>query len=229
MAACTKAVPFSFAYYSGSQFRSLQKKTRIWMQVFYLRDEPGSTVRKEKKWEKEHLQRCASVDDISVNKQESTWMGTLWETVKYSLKFLHCSEPMRKVDYLSTNSCTILIEGLSWNVNSLGCACVHAHLVLSDSFGPHGLWPTGLFVHGIFQARILEWVAIFFSITYWYWSPKQLSTSANCPPLLWVVTAKMLCQIFHTQYNWSYILEWVSIYRFMWNIDTDGERTILHI
>ena len=64
MAACTKAEPFSFASYSGSQFRSLQKKTRICMQVFYLRDEPGSTVREEKKWEKEHLQRCANVEDV---------------------------------------------------------------------------------------------------------------------------------------------------------------------
>lgn len=63
------------------------------MQVFYLRDEPGSTVREEKKWEKkEHFQRCARVDDISVNKWGSTWMGTLWETVECSLKgglFIH--------------------------------------------------------------------------------------------------------------------------------------------
>ena len=28
---------------------------------------------------------------------------------------------------------------------------------------PHGLWPIGLLCRGIFQARILEWVLIFFS------------------------------------------------------------------
>lgn len=107
MAACTKAVPFSFAYYSGLQFRPLQKKTRIWMQAFYLRDEPGSTVGEEKKWEKkEHLQRCASVDDISVNKWGSTWMGTLWETVEYSLKgglFIH--QLLHHIDWGSVLEC----------------------------------------------------------------------------------------------------------------------------
>ena len=35
--------------------------------------------------------------------------------------------------------------------------------VMSDSLGPHGLYPPGSSVHGILQARILEWVAIHFS------------------------------------------------------------------
>ena len=35
--------------------------------------------------------------------------------------------------------------------------------VLSDSLRPHGLQSTRLSIHGIFQARILEWVAISFS------------------------------------------------------------------
>ena len=30
---------------------------------------------------------------------------------------------------------------------------------MSDSLWPHGFWPTGPSVHGISQARILEWVA----------------------------------------------------------------------
>ena len=29
---------------------------------------------------------------------------------------------------------------------------------MSDSFGPHGLYPPGSSVHRILQARILEWV-----------------------------------------------------------------------
>ena len=35
--------------------------------------------------------------------------------------------------------------------------------VMFDSLWPHGLYPLGSSVHGIFQARILEWVAIAFS------------------------------------------------------------------
>ena len=35
--------------------------------------------------------------------------------------------------------------------------------VVSDSSQPHGLQPTRLPFHGIFQARVLEWVAIAFS------------------------------------------------------------------
>ena len=45
------------------------------------------------------------------------------------------------------------------------CVCVHAHAhtcsVMSDSLWPHRLCsPPGSSVHGIFQKRILEWVAI---------------------------------------------------------------------
>ena len=38
-----------------------------------------------------------------------------------------------------------------------------SHLVVSDSLWPHGHNLLGSSVHGIFQARVLEWVAIFFS------------------------------------------------------------------
>ena len=34
---------------------------------------------------------------------------------------------------------------------------------VSDSLRPRGLWPIGSSIHGILQARILEWVAISFS------------------------------------------------------------------
>ena len=38
------------------------------------------------------------------------------------------------------------------------------HSVMSNSLGLHGLYsPPGSSVHGILQARILEWVAILFS------------------------------------------------------------------
>ena len=42
---------------------------------------------------------------------------------------------------------------------------VVAHAVVSDSLRPYGLCsPPGSSIHGIFQARILEWVVISFSI-----------------------------------------------------------------
>ena len=40
---------------------------------------------------------------------------------------------------------------------------VLSHPVVSDSLQPHGLSPPGSSVYGIFQARILEWVAISYS------------------------------------------------------------------
>ena len=51
--------------------------------------------------------------------------------------------------------------------------------LMSDSSQPHGLQPTGSSVHGIFQARVLEWGAIAFSVeelTLYKWSyyPKAI-------------------------------------------------------
>ena len=45
----------------------------------------------------------------------------------------------------------------------LVCVCVLGCSVMSDSLQLHGLQTTRLLVHGIFQARILEWVAISYS------------------------------------------------------------------
>ena len=48
---------------------------------------------------------------------------------------------------------------------------------MSDSLRPHGLYsPSGSSVHGIFQARTLEWVAISFSNA-WKWKVKVKSLS----------------------------------------------------
>ena len=41
---------------------------------------------------------------------------------------------------------------------------VFSRSVVSDSLLHHGLFPANSSVHGIFQARVLEWVAISFSI-----------------------------------------------------------------
>ena len=43
------------------------------------------------------------------------------------------------------------------------CVCVFSFAVVFDFLGPVDCSPPGSSVHGIFQARILEWVAISFS------------------------------------------------------------------
>ena len=46
------------------------------------------------------------------------------------------------------------------------CVCARAHMracsVVSDCVQPNGLYLPGSFVHGIFRARILEFIAIFY-------------------------------------------------------------------
>ena len=49
--------------------------------------------------------------------------------------------------------------------------------VMSDSLQPHGLQPTGSSFHGIFQARVLEWIAISFSRGS---SPPRGQTPVSC-------------------------------------------------
>ena len=43
------------------------------------------------------------------------------------------------------------------------CVCVYVSSIMSDSCDPMDDIPPGFSVHGIFQARILEWVAISYS------------------------------------------------------------------
>ena len=66
-----------------------------------------------------------------------------------------------------TERCSIISE---WNypVMCLMCVCVcvcvcFSHSVMSDFLWPHGISLPGSSVHGLLQARILEWVLIFFS------------------------------------------------------------------
>ena len=57
------------------------------------------------------------------------------------------------------------------------CVCV-SHSVMCDSFQPHGLYLPGFSVYGVFQARILEWVAVSFSRGS-FWSRDQTWFSCN--------------------------------------------------
>ena len=53
------------------------------------------------------------------------------------------------------------------------CVCVLRHSVVSDSLQPRRLYLPGSSVHGVSQARILEWVAISYS--------RGSSWSRDCP------------------------------------------------
>ena len=72
-------------------------------------------------------------------------------------RYCRCREiknkkPFQSVPYLTTGRA---FSEWKWKWN---------RSVVSDSLQPHGLYrPPGSSVHGIFQARILEWVAISFS------------------------------------------------------------------
>ena len=59
-------------------------------------------------------------------------------------------------------------DHLMWRDDSLGKTLMlgkwkWSHSVVSDSLRTHGLYLPGSSVHGMFQARVLEWVAISFS------------------------------------------------------------------
>ena len=57
--------------------------------------------------------------------------------------------------------------------------CVFNCSVMSDSLQPYGLYLSDSSVHGIFQARILEWVAISYSRGS-FWPRDQIISCISC-------------------------------------------------
>ena len=77
-------------------------------------------------------------------------------------------------------------------------------LVVSDSLRPHGPWPARTPVHGILQARTLEWVAISFSSdkVWSEWSEVAQSCPTLCDP--WTVAHQVSLSVeFSRQEDWS--------------------------
>ena len=56
----------------------------------------------------------------------------------------------------------LLYIGRPWS--TFTHACMLSCSILSNSLQPHGLQHAGSSVHGIFQARILEWISISYSM-----------------------------------------------------------------
>ena len=59
--------------------------------------------------------------------------------------------------------------------------CVLSSSVVSNSLQYHGLWPTGSSVHAIFQARILECIAISYSRGSSQVRDQTRVSSVSCP------------------------------------------------
>ena len=83
----------------------------------------------------------------------------------------------------------------------MGPCVMHTFSVVSDSLEPMGCSPPGSSVHGIFQSRILEWVAISFSrgscLTQG-WNPRLL----HCRQIL-----NSLSHLVLISFHWWVILE----------------------
>ena len=83
------------------------------------------------------------------------WMGTHSSILAWRIQWTE--EPG---ELQSTGSQRV---GHNWATNTHTFSYWVSPLVVSGYLRPHGLYPTRLSVHGILQARILEWVAISFS------------------------------------------------------------------
>ena len=98
-----------------------------------------------------------------------------------------------------------------------------SHSVISDSLWPHGLYSLpGSYVHWIFEARILEWVAVSFSRGYFQHRTLtpvsciagRLSTTWATREVAWGLLREWLMKIipFPWQQGWEYYLP-----HFHWN------------
>ena len=107
-------------------------------------------------WFRKHLKR----DELSKMNQRKFYTKTLQgkgkeekKTVDQELAEKHCYKTNRKED-----------QHFPWSFTEV-CVCVcvwvcESCLVMSDSLQPHDYSSPGSSVHGILQARKLEWVAI---------------------------------------------------------------------
>lgn len=110
----------AFVSYNQSQFRLLRKKTRIWVQIFYLRDKPRKYCegnKGENRGREGKLMKVCQCGGYHCGQMGLCSAGDPLRDYGTCLKIV--SLQVRKLDYLSTNSCPTLIEGPSWRVNPM--------------------------------------------------------------------------------------------------------------
>ena len=69
-------------------------------------------------------------------------------------------KPVNKEKFAHVISLSLLLNSYVRSEHSLNMNAVLGHSVMSDSLRPMDCSPPGFSAHGIFQARILEWVVI---------------------------------------------------------------------
>ena len=84
------------------------------------------------------------------------------------------------------------------SVIHISMLCVLSHSVVSDFLWPHGLQTSRPLCHGIFQARILEWVSMSFSRGFsWPKDPTHVSCIGRQILYHWHITIYLLfCRFF---------------------------------
>ena len=125
---------------------------------------------------------CVFFLDVSVRKKISETLPSTWWNDQYSYtwgyrsiknsKITLCHSMKHNQSYFLNNLKVRLLDLFTdyyvifRNLTSILVSCQLDSVswsVLSDSLRSHGLYPAGSCVHGILQARILEWIAIRFS------------------------------------------------------------------
>ena len=81
---------------------------------------------------------------------------------KFRIKDPGSGAGMTATTWMSLQKCMVTSSGANLRSRTFlpSCVCVHSHSVTSTLYDPMDWSPPGSSVHGIFQARILEWVAI---------------------------------------------------------------------
>ena len=90
--------------------------------------------------------------------QPSKVIHTLYDSIYIGfLKWQHSREGEQIMGRWEGWRQLLLLKGFTWQ-NSCILTGSMLRSVMSDSLQPHGLYPSGSWVHGISQARILEWL-----------------------------------------------------------------------
>ena len=145
-------------------------------------------------WGKNNLgcsrNRTCSYNTVSEEQSEpKVWKGISWSR---SWWWACIFKSVRQNLLESTRWEIIFFKDHSGCSMAGGCVYVLSCSVVSDSLRPMDYSPQGASVHGIFQARILEWVALFYSRgSSW---PRDQTPCLLCL-LQWQVDSLPLCHL----------------------------------
>ena len=117
------------------------------------------------------INKCLKINEGGVTRCKTT--HTEWITNKV---LLHSTGSYTQYSGIKYNGKPYEKEYINTHIY----VCVLSRLVMSDSLQSHGLQPARLPVHGIFQARLLEWVALSFSRGFSYFRDQTQVFCISC-------------------------------------------------